>query len=144
MSRATVARASDGGNGLGADRWIIAQASQSFQAHIPAADGPFVVLFDQSRSEEPLNRVFNGEDADDVGEPLHFAIEPLDCITLGAIGCRQCGWAVIALSTYKLRTRQMGRNVANSLGSRGNDWLVPGWRLSGRATSSDVGRRYSG
>jgi hypothetical protein len=38
---------------------------------------PFVVLLEQQRADEPRDRGFVGEDANDVGAPLDLGVEPL-------------------------------------------------------------------
>lgn len=56
-----------------------ANRADAFQCHVAGAlDGPFVVLFEQQRADETDDGVVVGEDADDVGPPLDFAVEALD------------------------------------------------------------------
>src|SRR6476660_7308014 len=43
------------------DDWIITQRRNRFQAHVATAlNGPFVVLFEQQRADEPRDRIFVG------------------------------------------------------------------------------------
>ncbi len=63
----TLGSSSDGGDG--------------FQRHVAGAlDGPFIVLLEQDRLDQPDNGVFIGEDADDLDEALDLAAEPLERI----------------------------------------------------------------
>jgi hypothetical protein len=63
------------------DYRIIAQRRDRFQAHVSAAlNGPFVILFEQQRPDEQDDGIFVGEDANDVGASLDFAVEPLERI----------------------------------------------------------------
>ena len=44
---------------------------------LPALDGPFIVLLEQDRADQAGDGVLVGEDANDVGAALDFAIEAL-------------------------------------------------------------------
>ena len=58
------------------DDGIIAQGGHGFQRHVAGAlDGPFVVLFQQDRADEPDDGVVVREDADDVGPAFDLAVE---------------------------------------------------------------------
>jgi len=49
------------------DDRIIAQGGYGFQGHVAGAlDGPFVVLFEQDRADEPADGVVVRKDADDI------------------------------------------------------------------------------
>jgi hypothetical protein len=50
---------------------------EDLQAHVAMGFGPFVVLLHQDRADEPDDGVAVGEDADHVGAPAQFAVEPL-------------------------------------------------------------------
>ena len=58
------------------DDRIIAQRRDCFQAHVAAANRPFIVLFEQQRANEARDCIFVWENADDMGAPLDLTIEP--------------------------------------------------------------------
>lgn len=65
--------------GWQADERIIAHCCDGFQCHVAGSlDGPFIVLFEQERADEPDDGVIVGEDADNLGAPLDLAVETLD------------------------------------------------------------------
>mgnify|MGYP001094792610 FL=1 len=50
------------------------RVSDAFQRHVAGAlNGPFIVLFEQQRTDETHDGVVVGEDADDIGAPLDLA-----------------------------------------------------------------------
>jgi hypothetical protein len=54
-----------------ADGGIIAHGCDGFQRHVAGAlDGPFVILFEQDRADEPDDRILVWKDADHFGTPL--------------------------------------------------------------------------
>jgi len=68
-----------GGHGWQADDGIIADRRDAFQCDVASAlDGPFVVLFEQDRADEPGDGGLVGEDADDLGAALDLAVEALE------------------------------------------------------------------
>jgi hypothetical protein len=57
----------------------MAQGGHGFQRHVAGAlDDPFVVLFQEDCADEPDDGVVVGEDADDLGPPFDFAVEPFE------------------------------------------------------------------
>jgi hypothetical protein len=63
------------------------------QRHVVGArDGPFIILFEQDRTDEPDDRVLVWEDADHFVVPLDLAAETLeriDRVQLGAMSGRE-------------------------------------------------------
>ena len=56
---------------------IFAQWSDCFQGHVAGAlHGPFVVLLEQNSADQASDGILIGEDADNVGAALDFAVEP--------------------------------------------------------------------
>ena len=80
MVRALLARASGSRDGRKPDSGIIAQSDQSFQGHVAAADGPFVVLLQHERADQAHDRGLVGEDGHHIGAALDLAIEAFDRI----------------------------------------------------------------
>jgi hypothetical protein len=76
----------------GCDSWqtdggIIAQRSDGFEAHVASAlHGPFIILFEQQRTDESNDGGLVGEDADDVAAPLDLTIESFEWIGIGYAG----------------------------------------------------------
>ncbi len=62
---------------------IVADGLESFELHVAALQLPFVVLFEQQRASEAHDRGIVGKDADDVGPPFDFGIEPFEGIRRG-------------------------------------------------------------
>ena len=51
----------------------------AFQAHVACAlHGPFIILFEQQRTDEPYDGSFVGEDADYVAASLDLAVEAFE------------------------------------------------------------------
>lgn len=71
---------SAGGDRYRRDVGSIAELSETFQAHVTAADGPLVVLLEEEGADQPFDGRFIGEDGDDIRTPFDFAIDPLDRI----------------------------------------------------------------
>jgi len=60
------------------DERRIAHRGDGFQCHVSGAlYCPFVVLFEQERSDEPDDGGLIGEYADDIGAAFDLAVEPL-------------------------------------------------------------------
>jgi hypothetical protein len=53
---------------------------------VASADRPFVILFEQKTADEAHDGAVVGEESDDVGAPLHFAVQPLEGIGAGDLG----------------------------------------------------------
>ena len=66
--------------GSGGDRWRqpLRSARPYFDLHVAVLQLPLVVLLEQYRADQPSDRGFVGEDADDVGAALDFLVEPLE------------------------------------------------------------------
>ena len=70
----------------GCDEWqadaeIMAQRSDSFQAHVAGTlNSPFIVLFEQQRTYQTDDGGFAAEDADDFAAAFDLAIEPFERI----------------------------------------------------------------
>jgi hypothetical protein len=79
------------------DDRIIAQRRDCFQAHVAAAlNCPFIVLFEQQRANEARDRIFVGEDADDIGAPLD--------LTLSATSSSASAYTSVTLSRRAMAT----------------------------------------
>ena len=75
------------GHGWQADERIIAQRGDGFQCHISGAlNGPFIVLFEQQRTDQSDDGVFIGEDTDNLAAPLDLAVEAFEGIGIGYAG----------------------------------------------------------
>ena len=61
--------------GVGLVEWSDAGLSQGFEAHVAAADGPFVVLFGHDRSDESDHRSSGGEDAYAVAAAADLSVQ---------------------------------------------------------------------
>jgi hypothetical protein len=67
------------GRGWQHDGYIIAERGDGFQSHVAGAlDGPFIVLFQENRSDQSGDGGLVGEDPDDLGAALDLAVEALD------------------------------------------------------------------
>jgi len=66
-------------HGRQSDDRIIGDGGDGLKGHVAGAlDGPFVVLLEQDRADQPGNGGLVGEDADDLGAPLDLAVQPLE------------------------------------------------------------------
>ena len=62
---------------------------EGLDLHVAVLALPLVVLFEEDRADQADDRVLVGEDADDVGAPLHLLVEALErvgAVQLGAWG----------------------------------------------------------
>jgi hypothetical protein len=67
-----------GGHGWQADDGFIADRRDAFQRDVSGPlDGPFVVLFEQDRANEPCDGGLVREDADELGAAFDLAVEAL-------------------------------------------------------------------
>jgi len=62
---------------------IVADGLESFELHVAALQLPLVVLFEQQRASEAHDRGIVRKDADAVGPPFDFGIEPFEGIRRG-------------------------------------------------------------
>jgi hypothetical protein len=88
-----------GGHGGQLDERIVAQRGHGFQRHITGAlHGPLIVLFQEDGTDEPGDGLVVGEDADDFGAALDFAVHALDRIgnRYEDRGARSLGWDRLA------------------------------------------------
>ena len=87
-------------HGWQADERIIAHQTDGFQCHVSRPlDGPFVVLLEEDRADEPDDGLVVGEDADDLGAALDLTIDPFDWV-----GNRyEDGGADVRLQRFELR-----------------------------------------
>lgn len=68
-------------HGWRSDEGIIARGRHGFQGHAAGApDGPFVVLLEQDRPDEPDESIAVGKDADDPGAAFDLAVEPFEAV----------------------------------------------------------------
>ena len=71
------------------DDGVVAQRRHGFKGRVARPlDCPFIVLFEEDGADQPGDGSFIGEDADDVGAPFDFAVEPFDrivAVDLGAV-----------------------------------------------------------
>lgn len=68
-----------GRHGRETDEGIFAHRRDCFQCHVSGAlDGPLIVLLKQDGADEPSNRGFVGEDADNLGASFDLAVEAFE------------------------------------------------------------------
>jgi hypothetical protein len=49
----------------------------SLDLHVAVLEQPLVILFEQDGADQPGDAGLVGKDADDIGPPLHFLVQPL-------------------------------------------------------------------
>jgi hypothetical protein len=70
------------------------QLGHDFDLHVAVLQLPFVVLLEQHRADQPDNRGFIGENANNVGAALDFFVEPFQrvCNRYEDRGACSLGW----------------------------------------------------
>jgi hypothetical protein len=99
-----------------------------FQSHIAAGLGPFVVLLGQDRADEADDGAAAGEDADHIGSPADFLVEPFLRVAGPDLAPDLTGEGseVISANLCDLAVLEMGEDkggagdVAYSAGARGD------------------------